>query len=236
MQLAPLAFLAGVLSIVTPCILPLIPGYLSYISGVSAGSPERKRVMGSALLFVLGFALIFTALGLSASLIGGFLLGQLPLLLKIAGVAVIVMGLSMLGILRIPFLMKEKRMDFRKVRPGPLGALPLGMAFAFGWTPCIGPILGGVLGLAGATQTAWKGALLLAIYSLGMAVPFLLMALAYTRAGATFRFLTKHALGIERTGGGLLVVMGVLLVTGYWNRLFYPLIGIFSRNNWLPPI
>jgi len=192
--------------------------------------------MGSALLFVLGFALVFTALGLTASLIGRLLLAQLPLLLKLAGVAVIVMGLAMLGVLHIPFMMKEKRMDLLKVKPGPLGAMPLGMAFAFGWTPCIGPILGGVLGLAGATHTAWKGAVLLAIYSLGLGIPFLLMALAYARAGGTFRFLKQHALGIERTGGGLLVVMGVLLVTGYWNRLFYPLIGIFSRNNWLPPI
>lgn len=235
MQLAPLALLAGILSITSPCCLPLVPGYLSYISGVSGGQADRKRIMGSAALFVAGFGLVFTALGVTASLLGQFLLGALPLLLKIAGAFVLVMGLAMLGVLRLPYLWSEKRLDMRRVRSGPAGAFPLGMAFAFGWTPCIGPILGAILAYAAATQTVSTGAALLAVYSLGMGIPFLLMAFAYSRAGGMFRFLQRHARRIEVAGGGLLVAMGLLLLTGYWTRLFAPLIGIFSDNNW-PPI
>lgn len=235
MSLAPLAFLAGLLSITSPCCLPLIPGYLSYLTGVSAGEANRSRVMTSAGLFVAGFAIVFTALGATASLLGQFLLGALPVLLKVAGVFVLVMGLAMLGVLKIPFLWSEKRLDLRKIRPGPAGALPLGMAFAFGWTPCIGPILGTILAYAAATQTASTGASLLLVYSLGMGIPFLSVAFAYSRSGGLFRFLQKHAGAIERAGGGLLVAMGLLLLTGYWTRLFAPLLGIFSENNW-PPI
>lgn len=235
MALAPLALLAGLLSITSPCCLPLIPGYLSYISGISAGEGDRRRVMLSAVLFIFGFGIVFTALGVTASILGQFLLGALPLLLKIAGVFVLVMGLAMLGVLRVPALWSEKRMDLSKVRSGPAGAFPLGMAFAFGWTPCIGPILGSVLAYAAATRTVSTGAALLAIYSLGMGIPFLLMAYAYSRAGGLFRFLQKHSRRVEQAGGGLLVAMGVLLLTGYWTRLFAPLIGFFSDNNW-PPI
>lgn len=273
MELALLAFLAGILSITSPCCLPLIPGYLSYISGITAassptrprrtttvrpavatasagvataglpakragedsGHPSRGRILTSAGLFVVGFAMIFTALGASASLIGSVLLGALPVLLRVAGAFVVVMGLSMLGVLRVPWLLREKRLDMRKIRPGPAGALPLGMAFAFGWTPCIGPILAGILTAAAATQSALEGAALLAVYSIGMGIPFFLMAFAYSRAGVTFRFLKRHAGIIERIGGVMLVAMGVLLITGYWTRLFAPLIGLFSEVGW-PPI
>lgn len=236
LALSGLALVAGVLSITSPCCIPLLPGYLSYISGVSAGAEgQRGRVLGASSLFVLGFASIFTALGASASLAGSFLLGALPVLIKVAGVFVIVMGLAMLGILRIPFLYKEKRFDMSQIRRGPLGAFPLGMAFALGWTPCIGPILATILTAAAATGTAAKGAGLLAIYSLGMGIPFMLIALGYSRAGRAVAFLKRHSLGIERVGGGLLVAMGVLLITGYWTRLFVPLIRMFSRFNW-PPI
>jgi cytochrome c-type biogenesis protein len=236
MELAPLALIAGILSITSPCCLPLIPGYLSYMSGVSVGSQaQRGRVLGTAALFVLGFATIFTGLGASASLLGSILLEALPMLIKVAGVFVVVMGLTMLGVLRLPFLLREKRMDLRKIRPGPAGAFPLGMAFAFGWTPCIGPVLAGILTAAASTQTATEGAGLLAIYSLGMGVPFMLIALAYSRRGRSFTFFHRHALAIERAGGGLLVAMGVLLITGYWTRLFVPLIRFFSNTGW-PPI
>ncbi|HVF12177.1 MAG TPA: cytochrome c biogenesis protein CcdA [Actinomycetota bacterium] len=236
MELAPIALLAGLISITSPCILPLIPGYLSYISGVTSGSEgHRGRVLGASGLFVLGFASIFTALGASASLAGAVLLDALPVLIKVAGVFVIFMGLSMLGLLRLPFLYSEKRMDLRKIRSGPAGALPLGMAFAFGWTPCIGPILAGILTAAAATKTAGRGAALLAVYSLGMGIPFMLIALGYSRAGKTVSFLKRHTLKIERAGGILMVAMGVLLITGYWTRLFVPLIRFFSRSGW-PPI
>jgi cytochrome c-type biogenesis protein len=206
------------------------------VSGVSAGAQgQRGRVLGTSALFVLGFASIFTALGASASLAGALLLGALPLLIKVAGVFVIAMGLAMLGVLRLPFIYREKRFDMSRVRPGPLGAFPLGMAFALGWTPCIGPILASILTAAAATQTATQGAGLLAIYSLGMGIPFMLIALGYSRAGKTIAFIKRQSLKIERVGGGLLVAMGILLITGYWTRLFVPLIRLFSRFNW-PPI
>lgn len=233
--LATLAFTAGMLSILSPCCLPLMPGYVSYISGVQAGEGQRRRVLGAAALFVLGFSIIFTALGASAAAFGGFLLRYLPTFIKISGVFVIVMGLAMLGLLKLPFLMREARFDLRKVRSGPAGAVPLGMAFAFGWTPCVGPILGGILTAAAATRTVAKGSVLLFIYSLGLGVPFFLMAWGYSKAGRTFRFMRKHGLWIERAGGVLLVAMGVLLITGYWTQLFTPLVRWFSRHGW-PPI
>ena len=233
--LGSLAFVAGAVSFTSPCCLPLMPGYMSYISGVSAEEASRRRVLGSASLFVVGFAIVFTALGASASIAGEFLLTRLPVFIKVAGAFVILMGLATLGLLKIPFLMRERRIDLHRIRSGPAGAVPLGMAFAFGWAPCVGPVLGGILTAAAATQTVWKGAILLFIYSLGLGIPFLLLALAYSKAGRTFRFLRRHGLAIERTGGVLLVTMGVLLITGYWQQLFTPLIRWFVRSGW-PPI
>lgn len=236
MELAPLALLAGILSITSPCCLPLIPGYLSYVSGVAAGdTSSRRRVMGAAALFVAGFSVIFIALGATASLLGAALLGSLPLFLRIAGVFVIFMGLSMLGVLRLPFLQREKRLDMRRIRSGPAGAFPLGMAFAFGWTPCIGPVLATILATAATTSSAAKGAGLLTVYSLGMGIPFLVMAMVYARGGRAAGFFQRHALFIERAGGGLLITMGVLLIAGQWTRLFVPLLRLFRSTGW-PPI
>src|SRR6266849_1898462 len=187
------AFAGGTLSIASPCSWPLIPGYLAYVSGVGVGETGRtKRVVGAGALFVLGFAIVFTALGATASVLGSFLLRQQPLITKIAGVFVIVMGLAMLGVLRLPFLYREKRFDLSKVRSGPGGAVPLGMAFAFGWTPCIGPVLAAIFAVAANTPTASKGALLLFVYSMGMGIPFLLFAVIYSRAGRTFHALQRH--------------------------------------------
>jgi cytochrome c-type biogenesis protein len=234
--LGSLAFVAGAVSITSPCCLPLLPGYLSYVSGVSAEHEgDRRRVLGPAMLFVLGFAFVFTALGATASAFGDFFLTRLPLFIKISGVFVIVMGLAMLGILRIPFLFREARFDMSRIKRGPAGALPLGMAFAFGWTPCVGPVLGGILTAAAATQTVWKGTVLLFIYSLGLGIPFLVLALGSSRVSRSFHFLRRHGRGVERTGGVLLVGMGVLLITGFWQQLFTPLIRWFSRHGW-PPI
>ena len=234
--LGSLALVAGTVSITSPCCLPLMPGYLSYIGGVSSAEEgNRRRVVGAAALFVLGFAFVFTALGASASAFGSVILDRLPLFIKVSGAFVIVMGLAMLGLFRLPFMYRELRFDMSKVRRGPAGAVPLGMAFAFGWTPCVGPVLGGILTAAAATQTVWKGAILLFVYSLGMGIPFMLLALGYSRAGRSLNFLRRHAVAIERTGGVLLVSMGVLLITGYWQQLFTPLIRWFSRHGW-PPI
>ena len=232
--LSAISLAAGTVSIASPCCLPLIPGYLAYVSGVGAeDAGQAKRVLGAASLFVLGFAIVFTALGATASVLGTFLVGRLSLLAKVGGVFVIVMGLATLGVLRIPFLYKEKRLDLNRVRRGPAGAIPLGMAFAFGWTPCIGPVLGAILTTAAATQTASKGAFLLLMYSLGMGIPFMLLALLYTRAGRTVGILRRHGRTIERVGGVMLVVIGVLLLTGAWQSLFTPLAQLFVRHHWL---
>lgn len=229
-----IAFAAGVISIATPCSFPLIPGYLAYMSGVTSGEGRQtKRVMGAAGLFVLGFAVVFTALGATASVLGSFLFRQLPLFIKISGVFVIVMGLASLGVLRIPFLYREKRFDLSKIRRGPGGAVPLGMAFAFGWTPCVGPVLGAILAVSANTTTASHGALLLFVYSLGMGIPFLLFALAYSRAGKTFGAVRRHARGIEVTGGVMLIGIGLLLVTGTWQQLLAPVIHLFVSHHWI---
>jgi cytochrome c-type biogenesis protein len=235
LTLSGLALVAGVVSITSPCCIPLIPGYLSYISGVAGAESGKRRALFAASLFVLGFALVFTPLGATASLLGSVLLRGLPVFVKVAGVFVILMGLATLGLLKIPFIYREKRFSMNRIRSGPAGAVPLGMAFAFGWTPCIGPILGAILTAAAATQTAPKGAFLLFVYSLGMGIPFILFALAYSKAGSTMGFFKRHALAIERVGGAMLVGMGILLITGFWTRLFVPLIRIFSNLNW-PPI
>ncbi|MBI4259505.1 MAG: sulfite exporter TauE/SafE family protein [Actinobacteria bacterium] len=234
-----LAFLAGILSFTSPCCLPLMPGYLSYVGGVSGDEvgtvAVRRRVLVAAALFVVGFSVVFTALGAGAALFGGVLLRNRRVVEQAAGVFVIGMGLVLIGALRFPFLYREVRMDPRRVRAGPLGAVPLGMAFAFGWTPCIGPVLAGILTAAAATETAAWGAALLLVYSLGLGVPFLLLALGYARAGRAFGWFRRHGRLVERVGGAVLLLMGALMVTGTWTRLFIPLVGWFSRNDW-PPI
>lgn len=235
MELAPLAFLAGVLAVSSPCCIPLIPGYISYVSGVGVGEGQRSRVLAAAALFVMGFAVVFTALGASASLLGSMVREVLPTAIRIAGFFVIAMGLSMLGLLRLPFLQREKRLDLKRIKSGPAGAIPLGMAFAVGWTPCIGPVLATILTAAAAVESAGEGAALLLIYSLGMGLPFMALAFAYTKGGRTARFFKRYALAIERSGGVLLVVMGVLLITGQWIVLWAPLLRFFSRTGW-PPI
>ena len=235
-----LALAAGVVSITSPCCLPLMPGYLAYVSGTSGGQTVgdvavRTRVVGSALLFVLGFALVFTFLGAGLSVFGAPLIARREFLIRIAGVFIIMMGLVTAGVLRIPFLRRELRMDLRRVRPGPSGAVPLGMAFAIGWTPCIGPILAGILTAAATAEGAWSGASLLFVYSLGLGIPFVLLALGYTRANRAVAWLRRHGRGVELVGGVILVVMGVLMITGQWLRLFTPLIRLFSRSGW-PPV
>lgn len=210
------AFGAGVLSIAAPCSWPLIPGYLAYVSGVGAGETGRvRRVMGASGLFVLGFAVVFTALGATASVLGALLVRHLPLLVKLAGAFVIVMGLATLGVLRIPFLYREKRFDLAKVRPGPAGALLLGMAFAFGWTPCIGPVLGPILTLASAESTVARGTALLVVYSLGLGVPFVVSGLAFGRLTGAFAWVKQHYRVINLVAGLLLVAFGLVLLTNH---------------------
>lgn len=230
-----LAFAAGVLSFSSPCCLPLMPGYLSYVSGVAGEGASRGRVVGSAALFVLGFTIVFSALGASASVLGSLLLSNRSVLVQVAGGFVVLMGLAAAGLLRLPFLHREKRPALHRIRTGPAGAVPLGMAFALGWTPCIGPVLAAILTAAAATASLQGAMTLLLVYSLGLGTPFLLLALGYSKAGKTFSWLRRHGGLVERAGGVVLVAMGVLMITGMWTKLFTPLIRLFSRVGW-PPI
>lgn len=232
-----LAVLAGVLSFSSPCALPLVPSYLSYISGLPAGQSDQQNrpvMLRASLAFVAGFTVVFTALGASSTLVGSLLLHHLPTILRVAGVFIIVMGLAAGGWLRVPFLAREKRLDLSRVPRGPRGAFPLGMAFAFGWTPCIGPVLAGILAVASASGTVGWGALLLALYSLGLGVPFVLLAVGFTRAHRSLGWLRRHARAVERTGGALLLAIGVLFVTGVWKTLLVPLQARFAQLGWPP--
>lgn len=235
-----LALVAGVVSFSSPCCLPLMPGYVAFVSGAAeaeegSGVAVRKRAVGAAILFVIGFTLVFTLLGAGISVFGDTLISRRRFLIQVAGVFVIVMGLVTAGFLRIPFLYRERRLDLRRIKPGPGGAIPLGMAFAIGWTPCIGPVLASILTVAATIGGAMRGASLLFVYSLGLGIPFVLLAFAYSRGGRTFSWLRRHGRGIELVGGATLVVMGVLMITGRWLLLFTPLIRWFSRAGW-PPI
>lgn len=210
-----LAFGAGILSFLTPCCLPIYPSFLSYVTGVSideinGGSKVvRSKVLKHSLAFFAGFSIIYVALGLTASALGTFFnfsRGWLPV---VGGIFVIVMGLTMLGVIKLPFLMREHRMQLSRKPQGYLGSAVVGLAYAAGWTPCVGPILGSVLYLAG--RNPGYGGLLLLVYSIGFAIPFLLLAYSLSSVKA----LTKYSLLVERIGGGFMVVTGALLATGY---------------------
>lgn len=199
-----LALVAGVVSFSSPCCLPLMPGYVAFVSGAAGDGGGavalRTRAVGAAALFVVGFATVFTLLGAGISVFGATLISRREFLIQVAGVFVIVMGVVTAGFLRIPFLYRERRIDLRSIRPGPAGALPMGMAFAIGWTPCIGPVLAGILTAAATTGGALRGASLLFVYSLGLGIPFLFLSVGYARAGRTFAWLRRHGRGIELAG------------------------------------
>lgn len=235
---APLAFAAGLVAFSSPCCLPLLPGYIAFISDLSADvheSESRRRVVIGASLFVLGFSVVFTALGATASLLGSFLLDNRQLFFRASGVFLVAMGLAMLVGAQIPFLSRMARSDLSRMRRGPVGAFPLGMAFAFGWTPCVGPVLAGLLTYAGATGSLIDGAGLLFVYSLGLGLPFIGAALLYRRAAVSFAWLRRYGGVINRAGGVILIVMGVLLFTGSWTALFAPVLRWYARFGW-PPI
>ena len=234
------AFGAGLLSFISPCVLPLIPGYLSYISGLSldemrgaatavpvagggvaVGAPPevRRRVILSSLAFILGFSLVFISLGAAASAVGQFLMQRLPLLSRIAGAVIIVFGLHTMGLLRIEWLYQEKRVHSQRKPAGFLGAMLVGIAFAFGWTPCIGPILAGIFAIAASRDTVGDGVQLLATYSAGLAVPFFATALAINRFFSAMSRIRKHYHMIEVVSGALLVVIGVLIFTNTFTIL-----------------
>ncbi|MDQ6971544.1 MAG: cytochrome c biogenesis protein CcdA, partial [Mariprofundaceae bacterium] len=212
------------LSFLSPCVLPLVPAYLSYISGVSVnelrmqeGMPSgvRRMALAQSLWFVAGFSLVFIALGASATLIGQWLMGHMEALGKVAGTIIVVFGLHYAGIIRIPFLMMEARLETGGVNAGRgFGALLLGAAFAFGWTPCVGPILGAILAVAGVQSDVSQGIVLLLAYSLGLAIPFLLAALAtdaFLRWSQGFK---QYLAVVEKVSGALLIIVGLLIFFG----------------------
>ena len=219
------AFGGGLVSFLSPCTLPLLPGYLSYISGLSADELEAKehraQLLAAALLFVLGFSLVFVSIGATASYIGAAVLPHRPFLMKMAGLFIIAMALIMIGVLRIPLLYREKRFHLPR-QFGVWGAFPLGMAFAFGWSPCIGPILGSIY-LAAATEgSAQRGAALLFVYALGLGVPFLVVAVFAERMFTSLRWFKTHFQAINLSGGAILMVMGVFLFLGRWTEVLGP--------------
>lgn len=238
--LLPLAaVVAGVLSFSSPCCLPLIPGYLSYVSALPVGDLERSEARRVALrasvLFVAGFTVVFVAMGITVTALGAVLLRNQDTLVRWLGVVVILLGLSTMGLLRIPMLMRERRLDLARIPRGPAWAFPLGMAFAAGWVPCIGPILATILTTAAVAGSMLWGGFLLTLYSLGLGIPFVLLAVGFSRARVSLEWLRRNGRRIELAGGSLLVVVGMLFVSGRWESMFRPLQGWFAEFGW-PPI
>ncbi|MGI8622036.1 MAG: cytochrome c biogenesis CcdA family protein [Solirubrobacteraceae bacterium] len=218
-----LAFAAGLVSFVSPCCLPLVPGYLATVSGATPaelGGPRvDPRVLGRAAIFVGTFSLIFILLGLGATAAGSFLFDNQPLLSTIAGVAIIAMGVLFAGAVFAPRLSRDWHPGGLIERAGSGGPVVAGAAFALAWTPCVGPTLGAILGLASTTSGTGRGALLLATYSAGLALPFLFSAVAFDRATRGFAFFKRHYAAIQVGAGVVLVLMGVLVLTGELFRL-----------------
>lgn len=233
------ALLAGVISFSSPCALPLVPGYLSYMSALPVGelgeAQARRVTVKASMLFVAGFTTVFTVLGVSATLIGSAFLRNRDTIITVFGVIIIVLGLTTVGVLRLPFLQRERRLDLSRVPRGPAFAFPLGMAFAAGWTPCVGPVLATILATAAVGGTAAWGGVLLAFYSIGLGVPFVLLALGFHRAQRSLGWLRRNGRAIEIVGGTLLIGVGLLFVTGRWEPLFRPLQTWFAELNW-PPV
>lgn len=216
--------MAGVLSFVSPCILPLMPAYISFISGVSVeGLREKneKKVITNTILFIFGFSLIFILLGASATMLGQFLLSKIALFRKIAGIVVIILGLHLMGLFKIRVLYREKRFHSFPRSLSILGPFLMGLAFAFGWTPCIGPILAAILAYAGTRQTINQGLLLLTAYSLGLGVPFLLTGLSINAFLRAFNKIKGYFRIIEIVSGVLLITIGLLIFTNNLQMLHF---------------
>lgn len=216
------ALAAGVVSFLSPCVLPLVPGYLSAVSGVSANELESagwRRVLGPSLLFVASFSAIFILLGLTATGLGSLLQDHKELLEKIAAALIIAMGLLFVGSLFITRLNHEWHVNALMDRAGRGGPIVAGAAFAIAWTPCIGPTLGAILGAASLSGSAGHGALLLAVYSAGLAIPFILTAVAFSQMTTAFAVVKRHYQAIVAVGGLILIAMGVLIWTGELSQL-----------------
>ncbi|MGJ8558472.1 MAG: cytochrome c biogenesis CcdA family protein, partial [Sulfitobacter geojensis] len=227
-----IALIAGVVSFLSPCVLPIVPPYLAYMSGVSLNDMStqdagRRKAVIAALFFVMGLSTVFLILGFTASAFGAFFLQNQVLFAQVSGVVIIVFGLHFLGLFRIPFLDQEARLDAGDKGGSSFGAYVLGLAFAFGWTPCIGPQLGAILSLAASEASLAKGTLLLGVYAAGLGIPFLLAAMFITRAMGVMNRLKRHMKTIERVMGSLLVVVGIMMVTGAFTTLAFWLLDTF---------
>ncbi|MBW0092463.1 cytochrome c biogenesis CcdA family protein [Pseudonocardia oceani] len=245
--LVSLALVAGAVSFSSPCVLPLLPGYVSYVSalcgapsGVGApastlGLAQRRRVRLGAGLFVAGFATVFTVLGATASALGLLLRQNLGIINLVGGAVVVVLGLAMTGLLRIPLLQRQARFELTAIGTGPGGAFPLGAAFAFAWTPCVGPVLASILTAVAGSADPGRGAVLLLAYALGLGAPFLVLAAGVARGRDRFRWLRNHARWIEIAGGIGLAITGVLMMTGGWTLIMSRMLSVYARLQW-PPI
>lgn len=232
----PVALLAGLVSFFSPCVLPLLPGYLTYVTGLGAaevieGAGHRKRMLAGTSLFVLGIAAVFVSTGALAGGLGGLLYQHSSLISRLLGVVIIVLGLMFSRL--IDFGQRELRIH-RIPAVGVAVAPVVGIVFALGWTPCVGPTLGAVLTLALNEGTAGRGALLAAVFALGLGIPFVLAGLAYGRAARAIGFLRRHQVAVMRTGGIGMVIVGVLLVTGIWNALMLQVVS--WAGNFVPGI
>lgn len=223
------AFAGGVLSFLAPCVLPLIPGYLSFMTGLSvseikSGESANRSILVPSILFTLGFTVVFVLIGAAAGFASGVLR---PVMIQyqatlgiVSGVLVALIGVLLLGVIKVPWLYGEARFEMAKSRRfGRAAAFVMGMAFGFGWTPCVGPILAVILGMAAQTGDAVRSASMLFVYSLGLALPFLLTAVFFGRLTGALKWFNMHSGAISRVAGGVLVVMGVLMATGQLGRL-----------------
>ncbi len=223
----PLALLFGFISFISPCVLPLVPAYLSYISGVSleelqdADKKKKalRKVFWNSIMFCLGFTLVFVALGMTASALGQFLLDYRRIIELVLGHVLVLFGLHNTGLIRIPFLLIEQRFEGKKGSLGLFGSLLIGLAFAFGWTPCVGPFLAGVLTMAADNSTIYQGLILLISYSAGLAIPFIISGLALNAFFGAFAFIRKYFRVIEIVGGVLLLLFGIVLIMGWLGLL-----------------
>ncbi|MBW7922004.1 MAG: cytochrome c biogenesis protein CcdA [Rubellimicrobium sp.] len=227
-----IALSAGILSFLSPCVLPVVPPYLAYMGGVSMDEMEsaasnRRRVFLTAVFFVLGLSTVFLILGMAASALGRLILPHLATLNLVAGVVVMVFGAHFVGVFRLGFMDREARVDAGDRGGSALGAFVLGLAFAFGWTPCLGPILSAILTLAASEASVSRGAVMLAAYALGLGVPFLLVAAFFPRLKGAMAFMKRNMARIERISGLLLWTVGLMMVTGQFTDLAFWILETF---------
>ena len=220
-----MAFAAGLISFLSPCVLPLVPGYISFISGVSfteiraqEGSEaflkkEKRKILNNSIFFIIGFSAVFILLGASATWLGNLLTSKMSVLTRLAGLVIIFFGIYKMGLIRSNLFYKEARFEVKHKKFGYMGAALIGAAFAFGWTPCIGPILAGILAYAGTLEKVNQGVLLLAVYSLGLGIPFLLTAMGINRFWSFFSRIKKYIRILEVTGGAIMVILGLMIFT-----------------------